>query len=150
MRGAPDRLTELLRPVIEQMGYELVGVEYLVGSGGLLRVYIDQDTGINVDDCVAVSHQVSGVLDVDAQLQDSYQLEVSSPGVDRPLFVKEHFERYAGSRVRIKLLMKLHGRRRFEGVLKGVQDRDVLLDMDGETEHLPLDQIESARLIPEF
>ncbi len=133
------------------MGYELVGIEYRRGAdSGLLRIYIDREGGIQLDDCVTVSRQVSAMLDVEDPLKESYQLEVSSPGVDRPLFVKEHFERFAGSRVRVKLRMKLHGRKRFEGVLQGIQDDNVVLEMDGEMECLPLDQIESARLVPEF
>jgi ribosome maturation factor RimP len=133
------------------MGYELVGIEYRSGAdSGLLRIYIDREGGIQLDDCVAVSRQVSAMLDVEDPLKEAYQLEVSSPGVDRPLFVKEHFERFAGSRVRVKLRMKMHGRRRFEGVLQGVQDDNVVLEMDGEMEYLPLDQIDSARLVPEF
>ncbi len=151
MQNAPDRLSQLIGQVVETMGYELVGVEYRRGAdSGLLRVYIDQDEGIMLDDCVAVSRQVSAMLDVEDPLKEAYQLEVSSPGMDRPLFVKEHFERFAGSKVRVKLRMKLHGRRKFEGVLKGVQDENVVLEMDDEMEYLPLDQIDSARLVPEF
>ena len=133
------------------MGYELVGVEYRMGGdSGLLRIYIDQDDGILLDDCVAVSRQVSAMLDVEDPLKHGYQLEVSSPGVDRPLFVKEHFERFAGNQVRVKLRMKLDGRKKFEGVLRGIKDNDVVLVMDGEMKYLPLDQIDSARLVPEF
>ncbi len=151
MQSAPDRLKQLIGRVVEPMGYELVGVEYRRGAdSGLLRIYIDREGGIQLDDCVAVSRQVSAMLDVEDPLKEAYQLEVSSPGVDRPLFVKEHFERFAGSRVRVKLRMKLNGRRRFEGVLQGVQDENVVLEMDDEMEYLPLDQIESARLVPEF
>ncbi|MEJ2529705.1 MAG: ribosome maturation factor RimP [Gammaproteobacteria bacterium] len=151
MHSAPDRLKQLIGRVAEPMGYELVGIEYRSGAdSGLLRIYIDREGGIQLDDCVAVSRQVSAMLDVEDPLKEAYQLEVSSPGVDRPLFVKEHFERFAGSRVRVKLRMKMHGRRRFEGVLQGVQDDNVVLEMDGEMEYLPLDQIDSARLVPEF
>lgn len=133
------------------MGYELVGIEYRRGAdSGLLRIYIDREGGIKLEDCVAVSRQVSAMLDVEDPLKEAYQLEVSSPGIDRPLFVREHFERFAGSKARIKLRMKLNGRKRFEGVLQGVQDENVVLEMDGEMEYLPLDQIDSARLVPEF
>ncbi len=151
MQNAPDKLSQLIGQVVEPMGYELVGVEYRRGgNSGLLRVYIDQVDGIMLDDCVAVSRQVSAMLDVEDPLVEGYQLEVSSPGMDRPLFVKEHFERFAGSKVRIKLRMKLHGRRKFEGVLKGIQDENVVLEIDDDMEYLPLDQIDSARLVPEF
>ncbi len=151
MQSAPDRLMQLIEQVVEPMGYELVGVEYRRGNdSGLLRVYIDQDGGIVLDDCVAVSRQLSAMLDVEDPLREAYQLEVSSPGMDRPLFVKEHFERFAGNKARIKLSVKLHGQKRFEGVLRGVQDEDVVLEIDGEMEYLPLDQIDNARLVPEF
>ncbi len=155
MQSAPDRLSRLIEQVVEPMGYELVGIEYRRGAdSGLLRVYIDRDGGILLDDCVSVSRQISAMLDVEDPLEDplkeGYQLEVSSPGVDRPLFVKEHFERFAGNKVRVKLRMKLNGRKKYEGVLKGVQDENVMVEMDGETEYLPLDQIDSARLVPEF
>lgn len=151
MQSAPDKLTQLIGRVVEPMGYELVGVEYRRGAdSGLLRIYIDREGGIQLDDCVTVSRQVSAMLDVEDPLKEAYQLEVSSPGIDRPLFVKEHFERFVGSKVRIKLRMKLNGRKRFEGVLQGVQDENVVLEMDDEMEYLPLDQIDSARLVPEF
>ncbi len=151
MRSTPDRLSQLIGQVVEPMGYELVGIEYRSGGdSGLLRVYIDKESGIILDDCVAVSRQLSAMLDVEDPLQEAYQLEVSSPGMDRPLFVREHFERFAGNKVRIKLRTKLHGRRNFEGILKGVQDENVVLEMDGEMEYLPLDQIDKARLVPDF
>jgi ribosome maturation factor RimP len=151
MQSAPEKLNKLIEQVVEPMGYELVGVEYRSGKdSGLLRVYIDQDSGIMVDDCVAVSRQLSAMLDVEDPLAEAYQLEVSSPGMDRPLFVKEHFKRFAGNKVRIKLRIKLQGRRKFEGVLRGVQEDNVMLEMDGEMEQLPLDQIDTARLVPEF
>ena len=152
MARAPDKLTELIGSVVEPMGFELVGVEYASGgsSGGLLRVYIDQEAGISVDDCADVSHQVSGVLDVEDPIRENYSLEVSSPGLDRPLFYKEHYRRFVGSRVKISLRAKQDGRRRFEGRLLGVRDNDVVIDTEDEEIVLPLDMIEKARLVPEF
>ncbi len=151
MRSAPERLTELVRQVVEPMGYELVGVEYFRagGAGSVLRVYIDQESGITADDCAAVSHQLSGMLDVEDPVKESYQLEVSSPGLDRPLFYPEHFARFEGSRARLKMASKIDGRWRFEGVLRGVQEYDVVLEIDGEQFYLPLDQIDTARLVPQ-
>ncbi len=152
MRSAPDKLTQLVRGVVEPMGYELVGVELLSrGKGGtLLRIYIDQEDGITLDDCTAVSHQISGVLDVEDPVKENYDLEVSSPGLDRPLFYKTDFDRFAGRKVRLKLRTKLSGRRKYEGVLGGTQGDNLMLEVDGEHIDLPLDQIESARLVPEF
>ncbi|OOZ36978.1 ribosome maturation factor RimP [Solemya velesiana gill symbiont] len=152
MGRAPDSLTELMRETIEPMGYELVGAEYMGDgrAGYILRIYIDHENGISVDDCSTVSHQVSGVLDVEDPIHEKYALEVSSPGLDRPLFFKEHFERFKGSRVRIRLHEKMHGRRRFDGVLNGLQSDDVLVDVDGEEFVLPYDLIDKARLVADF
>ncbi len=152
MAVASDKLIEIVRGAVEPLGYELVGVEYLSqGRGGsLLRIYIDHENGIGVDDCAKVSHQVSGVLDVEDPIQENYSLEVSSPGLDRPLFFENDFVRFAGHRVSVRLRTKLHDRRRYEGVLKGVQDGNVLVVVDGEEAVLPLDLIDKARLVPEF
>ncbi len=152
MLSAPESLVELTRKIVEPMGYELVGVEYLGqgGSGSLVRVYIDQADGITVDDCAAVSRQISGVLDVEDPIRENYQLEVSSPGLDRPLFYKEHFEVFAGSQVCLKMHVKVRGRWRFEGLLIGMQDNEVVLEVEGERFRLPLDQMDRARLVPEF
>lgn len=152
MRCAPDSLTRLIRQVIESMGYELVGVELLSGkkAGALLRIYVDHESGITLDDCSAVSHQVSGVLDVEDLIEENYDLEVSSPGADRPLFDKEHYERFVGRKARIKLRTKLLGRRRYEGVLVGVKDDNIVIEVEDEQVNLPLDQIDTARLVPEF
>lgn len=152
MRQVDNELTSLAGSVVGPMGYELVGVEYFQrGSGGaVLRVYIDQEKGITLDDCSAVSHQLSGVLDVEDPVQGHYDLEVSSPGSDRPLFSAEHFERFRGHKARLRLAAKLDDRRKLEGLIEGVRDEVVLLGVDGETREIPLAMIDSARLVPEF
>jgi ribosome maturation factor RimP len=134
------------------MGYELVGVEYFQRSArsSLLRVYIDHERGITLDDCTAVSHQLSGVLDVEDPLPGNYDLEVSSPGLDRILFTLEQIQRFRGHKARVKLATKLAGRRNFEGVLGEVRGERLELDTAGETRELPLDLIDTVRLIPEF
>jgi len=136
------------------MGYELVGVEYFQhgGShgGGVLRVYIDAEAGINLDDCAAVSHQLSGVLEVEDLIPGHYDLEVSSPGLDRPLFDIKHYERFRGQRAKVRLGVKLEGRRNFEGRLAGIQGECLRLEAEGAIHELPLAMIESARLVPEF
>jgi ribosome maturation factor RimP len=145
-------LTRLARSVVEPLGYELVGVEYFQRGklGGVLRVYIDHADGITLDDCAAVSRQLSGVLDVEDPIKGHYDLEVSSPGLDRPLFGVEQYERFRGHRAKVRLAAKLEGRRNFAGVLAGVDQGALLLEEDGETIVLPLEMIESARLVPEF
>ena len=116
MRHVPEKLQDLIESVVSSLGYELVGVEYLTqGRGGLLRVYIDSEDGINLDDCSRVSHQLSGVLDVEDVIRGQYQLEVSSPGLDRPLFSLAHFERFVGQQVKLKLAVPIHGQRKFRG-----------------------------------
>jgi len=152
MRKAPDDLTALIRLPVEAMGYELVGVElFRKGKSGMaVRIYIDHADGINLDDCGAVSHQVSGVLDVEDPIPDNYDLEVSSPGLDRPLFELEHFDRFCGSRARLKLLVQVAGRRKLEGILEGTEGDTVLLNEADVVHRVPFMQIDTARLVPEF
>lgn len=134
------------------LGYELVGLELTGQAKGnaLLRIYIDHADGIKLDDCVAVSHQVSGVLDVEDPIKENYRLEVSSPGLDRPLFELAHFERFKGSKVRIKTQTKIENRHRFTGVLGGVEENQVLIEEDGILYRIPIELIDSARVVPEF
>lgn len=145
-------LVQLFEPVVESMGYELVGVEFLGGSGhGTLRVYIDRDAGVNLDDCAAISHQISGILDVEEPIQQAYDLEVSSPGIERPLFKLTDFERFAGETVRIKLAVAYLGRKNFKGKLQGVADsKQVKIKVDGEEFDLPYADIAKANLVGEF
>ncbi len=142
-------LAGLFEPVVESMGYELVGVEFSGGSShGTLRVYIDHENGVNVDDCASISHQISGILDVEEPIQQAYDLEVSSPGLDRPLFKLADFERFSGQMVKIKMSTGLDGRRNFKGVLQGVTDSKFIeVEVDGEIYQLPLTDIAKANLI---
>ena len=152
MRQDPLHIGELLEPAVRAMGYELVGVEYRSGSphGSLLRVYIDNERGISVDDCQAVSYQVSGLLDVEDPIPGRYTLEVSSPGLDRLLFKRDDYVRFTGSLVRLRLAVPLQGRRKYQGRLCSVQGDNIVIEQDGEQVSLPLDQIEQARLVPEY
>jgi len=145
-------LTALVESVVEPMGYEAVGVEFVQPGGGaaVLRVYIDQERGITLDDCEIVSRQLSSVLDVDDPIAGQYDLEVSSPGLDRPLFKLADFQRFSGSRARIRLADKLDGRRRFDGMLTGIDGSNVLIEVDGESMALPFELIDNAHLVPEF
>ncbi len=144
-------LTELFEPVIESMGYELVGVEFSGGSGhGTLRVYIDSENGVNIDDCAAISHQISGILDVEEPIRQAYDLEISSPGLNRPLFKLADFERFAGRTAKIKLALALDGRKNFRGELQGVADsRLIRVEVDGEQFELPYADIAKANLVGE-
>ncbi|MGB5440554.1 MAG: ribosome maturation factor RimP [Gammaproteobacteria bacterium] len=152
MRQDPLHIGELLEPGIRSLGYELVGVEYKRGGpgGGLLRVYIDREEGISADDCQKVSYQVSGVLDVEDPIPGHYTLEISSPGLDRMLFRLEDFERFAGHEVKLRVIYPIEGRRKFKGRLLGLRDENVVIAQDDEEISLPFDQVEQARLVPEY
>lgn len=144
-------LEQIIGPTIEAMGYELVGIEYLAqGKHSLLRIYVDSDAGITVDDCADVSHQVSALLDVEDPITGQYTLEVSSPGLDRPLFNAGHYERFAGHEVTLRLHAPLEGRRKFKGRIAGVDGDEVQVDVDGETYHFNLADIDKANLVPEW
>jgi ribosome maturation factor RimP len=142
------QLIELLEPALAAMGFELADLDAHLGRRGLLRLYIDREGGITVDDCQRVSEQVGALLDVEDPLPGSYVLEVSSPGFDRRLRTRAHFERFVGERVRIELRDPRDGRRNFVGRLSGVEDDDALLEADGQVWHLPLNDIAVARLVP--
>jgi ribosome maturation factor RimP len=145
------QLEQLIEPAVRALGYELVGVEYMPqGRHSLLRIYIDSPHGIGLEDCEKVSHQVSGVLDVEDPIHGHYDLEVSSPGLDRPLFSPEHFVKHAGSMVKIRLQTPVNGQRNFTGVLQGMRGTDVVIVSEGVEVLLPYSAIAKARLEPEY
>lgn len=152
MRQDPFNLRDLLEPAVVALGCELVGIEYHPsGRHSLLRVYIDKPEGVTVDDCSAVSYQVSGLLDVEDPIPGQYTLEVSSPGLDRPLFLARDFERFAGQQVKVRMRFPIEGQRNFLGLLCGLQEQQVVIEeQDGKRVSLPLEQIEQARLVPDI
>ena len=152
MKHDPLQLGDMLEPGITSMGYELVGVEFQTGGkgGGLLRIYIDNEAGITADDCQKVSYQVSGVLDVEDPIPGHYTLEISSPGLDRMLFRKQDFERFAGQLIKLRTAYPIEGQRKFKGRLLGLQGENVVFEQDDMEISLPFDQIEQARLVPEY
>lgn len=151
MRQVPRNLQSLIEPVVTALGYELVGIELLPGGrGSLLRLYIDHENGITLADCERVSHQVSGLLDVEDPVQGQYTLEVSSPGLDRPMFTLEHFNRFVGRLANVQLNTMLNGRRRYKGIIKSVDGEKIILIVGDEELSLTLDMIEKAKLVPEF
>ncbi len=151
MRQAPAHIQAVVAPVVASMDCELVGIEYgRQGKGGLLRVYIDKEGGVDVNDCQRVSHQLSGVLDVEDVIPGQYQLEISSPGLDRPLFTLEHFARFVGHRVKLRLVTPIDGQRKFKGTLEGVEDDKVIVNIGENELELALDAIDKANLIAEF
>lgn len=147
-----DKLTQLVTSTVTALGYELVGVEYLPqGKHSVLRVFIDSENGVVLGDCEKVSHQLSGVLEVEDPIRGQYNLEVSSPGLDRPLFTLEHFERFIGKQVKLRLHRPLEGQRKFKGVIEAVENSRIQITLEGDQVlELELDEIEKANLIPEF
>ncbi len=143
-----EQIEQLVETSIESLGYELVGVEYIKnGRDTVLRIYIDSDQGISIEDCERVSHQVSGILEVEDPISSAYSLEVSSPGFDRPLFKEKDFVRFTGAEAKISMKLPVQGRRNFRGVLEGFSDDKILIDVDGEIYELPLTKLAKARLI---
>ena len=144
-----DELLKLLEPAVERLGYELADLEVrLGGKGGLIRVFIDKPEGIDLDDCEKVSLAVSALLDVEDPVPGNYNLEVSSPGLDRKLTKVEHFQRFAGETVKVQMRFPLEGRRRFRGTLVSSDDENIVVEVDGESLSLPLKTIDTARLVP--
>jgi ribosome maturation factor RimP len=144
-------LQELLAPSVAALGYELLGCIYISqGRHTVLRIYIDSANGISVADCERVSRQLSAVLDVEDPIAGTYSLEVSSPGIDRPLFTREQFLRFLGAQVNIKLHAPLEDRRHFKGRLINVVDANVIVNVDGKEFALPLANIAKANLVAEI
>lgn len=145
-----ETLRALIVPVVEAMGCEFWGMEYLSsGRSAMLRIYIDNDP-VTVDDCEKVSRQVSSLLDVEDLISTEYTLEVSSPGLDRPLYTLEQYEKYVGEDVALRLRFPYEGRRKFKGRLNGVEGEDVLLVDDDHEFLFPIGSIEKANIVPRF
>jgi len=144
-----DELNELLEPTIARLGYELSDLELKVGGKhGVLRLFIDKADGIGLDDCEKVSRAVGALLDVEDPLPGHYDLEVSSPGLDRKLTKVEHFQRFTGEIVKVQMRFPIEGRRRFRGTLVSSDDENIVVDVDGELHTLPVATIDTARLVP--
>jgi len=151
MKQAPDNLLKLIEPVVEGLGYECVGVEYNPHpTHGMLRIYIDSEQGVGMEDCTSVSHQISGVLDVEDPISGEYNLEVSSPGMDRPLFKIEQFEKFIGQRAKVNLFKPVGGRRNITGLIEKVEDGKVYLQQDGQVYEVPFQAMSKARLEPDY
>ena len=145
------KLTILLQPLVEDLGYEFVGLERSSNpKNPVLVVYIDTPDGIAVEDCERVSREVAALLDVEDPIPGQYRLEVSSPGLDRPLFTLKHFEQFTGEVAQISLYAPQDGRRKFKGEILGTDVGRVKIDQDGVEVTLPLDNIAKARLVPDY
>ena len=146
-----QKLLDLLSPEVTAMGFELLGIELSnSGSASFLRIYIDKSEGINIDDCVLVSQQLTGLLDVNNPIKGKYNLEVSSPGLDRPLFTDEQLKKHIGQIVMIKLHKKYKGKRRIIGEIEAVEDLEIVIKCNENKESIPLDLINKANLVAKF
>ena len=144
-----DELAKLLEPTVERLGYELSDLELrLGGKNGVVRIFIDQPNGVSLDDCEQVSLAVSALLDVEDPLPGHYNLEVSSPGLDRKLTKPVHFERFTGETIKVQMRFPIEGRRRFRGTLVSADEDNIVVDVDGESHTLPMATIDVARLVP--
>lgn len=151
MSQLEQKLTDMLFAPVEALGFELLGVEFVrAGKHSTLRVYIDHPDGITVDNCADVSYQVSAVLDVEDPISTEYNLEVSSPGMDRPLFKTSHYEGCVGEVVSVRLRMPMNERRNFKGKLLSVEDGNLTVEVDGQSYVLAISNIEKGNLVPSF
>lgn len=149
MSTSETLITDLIRPTVEALEVDLWGVEHLIqGKYSVLRVYIDKaGDGVTIEDCERVSRQISGIFDVEDPIPGEYTLEVSSPGMDRPLFSAEQFAQYIGSEAAVKLRSPLDGRRKFKGVIQKVEADAISLLVDGTEFALPALAIDKANLV---
>ena len=149
MASKDQQMADMLQSTVEALGYVLWGVEHMAqGKHSVVRIYIDSPVGITVEDCAAVSEQVSSILDVEDPITGEYTLEVSSPGMDRLLFKIEQYAGYVGETVEVRLRSAFEGRRRFKGILKGIEGEDVVIQVDDHEFLLPYGAIEKARVQP--
>ena len=151
MSGRAEEIRDLLAPTVEALGFELLGVEYAPSTGNsLLRLYIDSERGIGVEDCEAVSREVSALLDVEDPIPGEYNLEVSSPGIDRPLFGAAQFARHVGEQAKLSLRIPQEGRRRLQGRIDRVEGGTVVIAEEKAEYAVAEANIEKARLVPDF
>lgn len=144
-------LHALIEPVVAAMGFELWGIDHLSqGKSSRLVIYIERESGVSVEDCADISRQVSAVMDVEDPIAGEYRLEVSSPGMARPLYSLDQFTRFQGHHVALKLRTAFDGRRKYQGLLVGVEGDEVLLQLDGEEYCFPIESIDSAHIVPKF
>ena len=146
-----QKLTDMLRPAVEEVGKKLLGCEFIsAGNHSVLRLFIDHENGIEVDDCAEVSRQVGAILDVEDPISSEYNLEVSSPGLDRPLFEMSQFQAVIGEIINVKLSMPLNGRRKFKGKLQAIENDTLVVLLDGEEYELIFSNVDKANLVYNF
>ena len=148
MSSLAEKVEAAITPSITDMGYTIVQVKFMDGKGQTLQVMAERADGtISLDDCAAISRQISAVLDVEDIISTAYRLEVSSPGIDRPLVKRADYEAYIGHTAKIETALPVDGRKRFSGPLKAVSGNDVVITVDGKDHALPLIDIQAAKLV---
>ena len=148
MKSSVNKVAQLVSPTVEALGLQLWGIEHSSqGKYSVLRIFIERDTGVTINDCEQVSRQVSAILDVEDPIAGEYMLEVSSPGTDRPLFTVEQFQQYCGKEVDIRMRSPIDGRRKFKGMLRDVVNRVVQIEVEGSYFELPHEEIEKANIV---
>ena len=149
--GKQAKLIEMFEPAIEALGCDLWGIDYHAqGKESVLRIYIEKNDGVMMEDCERVSRQVSSILDVEDPISGEYTLEVSSPGMDRSLFKLDQYRLYFGQHVNIRLRVAFDGRKNFSGTLKAVEEDEIVLEVDNEEYLLPFELIDKANLVPQL
>ncbi len=151
MARVEERLAEMLQPAVEALGFSLWGVEFVrAGKHSTLRIYIDHEDGVGVDDCAQVSYQASSILDVEDPINTEYYLEVSSPGMERPFFNAAQFADYIGEIAAVELTMAQQGKRKFKGTIAAVDGDQIEFNVDGEALKVANSSIKKAHLVPQF
>lgn len=148
MKSSTEKVTQLIEPTVQALDLELWGVEHASqGKYSVLRIFIEREAGVTIDDCERVSRQVSAIFDVEEPIAGEYTLEVSSPGIDRLLFTPQQFQRYRGEEVSVRMRTPVDGRRKFKGRLTDVVDDIIHMQVDGSDFELPHGDIEKANIV---
>ena len=145
-----EQVEELVSPVMSQLGYELVEREYVQDAGGwVLRLYVDKSDGVTIDDCARVSRGVEDLIEVEGLISGNYRLEVSSPGLERPIRRRVDFEKLSGSTIKLKTLNPVDGRSNYRGILEGLDGDEIVMAVDGMRYRIPYCELAKARVIPD-
>ena len=148
MKSSAEKVTQLIEPTVQALDLELWGVEHASqGKYSVLRIFIEREAGVTIDDCERVSRQASAIFDVEEPIAGEYTLEVSSPGIDRLLFTPQQFQRYRGEEVSVRMRTPVDGRRKFKVTLTDVVDDIIHIQVDGSDFELPHGDIEKANIV---
>ena len=151
LKSMHSKLNDIIEPAILALNFDFVGLEWVSdGSGNVLRVYVDSDQGVTVENCAVLSRQIGSVLEVEDAIKQSYRLEVSSPGLNRPLFKLEHFKAVVGKTIKCRLRAAVSDRKNFKGTLVAVEADSLLLAVDGQEWTIRYSDIDKANLVFDY